>query len=59
MKETHGLPSYEKNKTTHQILSELKEANTSANFQAEEEIKLMKTLTEEYIAESTPIYTNL
>lgn len=52
-KQTYSdVPSYEKNKTTHQILSDLKVANVSANFQAKEEMKVMQVLTEENKAES-------
>lgn len=57
-KQTYNdVPSYEKNKTTHQILSNVKVANVSANFQAREEMKVMKVLTEENTAESKGLLT--
>ena len=46
------LPSFEKNQTTNQILCDLRDANLSADLQAGEEIKIMKILTKEHIAES-------
>lgn len=50
------VPSFEKNQTTNQILCDLRDANLSAELQAEEEIKIMKILTKEHIAESIDVY---
>ena len=46
------VPSFEKNKVTNQILSDLQEANQAADLQADEEIRLMKILIQEHAAES-------
>ncbi len=46
------VPSFEKNKVTNQILSDLQEINLAADLQAEEEIRLMKILIQEHVAES-------
>jgi hypothetical protein len=46
------VPSFEKNQVTNQILFDLRDANLSADLQAEEEIKIMKILMKEHIAES-------
>ncbi|XP_046635327.1 uncharacterized protein LOC124314226 isoform X2 [Daphnia pulicaria] len=53
-----GVPSFEKNQTTNQILSDLRDANLSADLQAGEEIKIMKILTKEHIAETARL-TNI
>lgn len=46
------VPSYEKNKATTEILNNLKDANQAADLQSEEEVRLMKILIEEQVAES-------
>lgn len=48
----NDIPSFEKNKVTNDILCDLRNANLSADLQAEEEIKIMKTFIKEHVAES-------
>lgn len=45
------LPIFERNRITNDVLSELQSANLSATRHAEEEIKIMKVLSEEFSAE--------
>lgn len=46
------VPPYEKNNTTHAILRDIQHANLVSDKIIDEEIKMMKVLTKEHIAES-------
>lgn len=54
----NDVPNFEKNKVTNEILCDLRDANLSADLQAKEEIKVMRTLIKEHVAETSRL-TNI